>query len=64
MRQITIRLRQAVAVRGDQAPGQTHGGGYRDLLSQHRADCQLETVPLYFQFPMSLRPKAPAIVKG
>jgi dihydrofolate reductase len=28
-----------------QASGETHNGGDRDLLSQHRADCQLEAVP-------------------
>ena len=42
--QITIRLRQGLPMRGDQTPGQTDGGGDRDLLS-HRADRQFEAVP-------------------
>ena len=43
--QITIRLRQGLSMCGNQAPGQTDRGGNRDLLSQHRADRQLEAVP-------------------
>jgi hypothetical protein len=31
-------------MRGDQASGEAHSGGNRDLLSQHSADCQLEAV--------------------
>ena len=45
MRQIAIGLGQALAMGSDQTFGEAHSGGNRDLLSQHRADCQLEAVP-------------------
>src|SRR5260370_3565850 len=43
--QVAIRRRHRVAMRGNQTPGKADGGDDRNLLPEHRANRQLETVP-------------------